>query len=437
MRFYIETLGCPKNQVDSEMMATILQGEGHVEVTDPGEADALIVNTCGFIAPARDESCQVLQELARTKSGNQFLIAAGCMPQRYEEEILRCVPEVDALIGTQTWPEIADLFDELACRDPSTDRPTLIRDAGRVIASVPRQAVMGATAYLKIADGCDAACGYCTIPAIKGPQRSKEPQEIVREARELDEQGVQEIVLIAQDTTAYARDLGKRHGLANLLRRISKAVPDLPWMRIMYAYPQHVTPRLAHTMATLEPVCHYLDMPVQHGHPDVLRRMRRPHDLDEVRETVALLREAMPDISLRSTFIVGYPGETEKEFEALLSFMEEIAFDKVGIFAYSLEAGTYAATLPDRVPPEVIAERYDRAMTLQQEISLARNQEQIGWQMAVLIEGAGDGISVGRSYRDAPEVDGLVLIEEELPVGTFHLVEIAGANEYDLIGDLV
>ncbi len=433
MRFYIETLGCPKNQVDSEMMATILQGEGHIEVADPSEADALIVNTCGFIAPARDESCQVLQELAQTKSDGQFLIAAGCMSQRYEEEILRRVPEVDALIGTQTWPEIADLLDELECGRQTSDRPTLIRDAGRIITSVPRHARMGATAYLKIADGCDAACGYCTIPAIKGPQRSKPPQDIVREARELDDQGVQEIVLIAQDTTAYARDLGRRQGLAHLLRRISKAVPDLPWLRIMYAYPQHVTPRLVHTMATLEPICHYLDMPVQHGHPDVLRRMRRPHDLDKVRETVTLLRDAMPDISLRSTFIVGYPGETEEEFEALLSFMEEIAFDKVGVFAFSLEAGTYAASLPDRVPPEVISERYDRAMRLQQEISLAKNQEQIGWQMAVLIEGTGDGISVGRSYRDAPEVDGVVLIEEELPVGTFHLVEIVAAHEYDLI----
>jgi ribosomal protein S12 methylthiotransferase len=437
MRFYIETLGCPKNQVDSEMMATILQDAGHVQVEDPSEADALIVNTCGFIAPARDESCQVLQELARTKSDDQFLIAAGCMPQRYEEEVLRCAPEVDGLIGTQTWPEISDLFEKLARSGRTSNRPTLIREAGRVITSVPREAVMGATAYLKIADGCDAACGYCTIPAIKGPQRSKPPQDVVREARELDKQGVQEIVLIAQDTTAYGRDLGKGHGLANLLRRIAKAVPDLPWLRIMYAYPQHVTPRLVHTMATLDPVCHYLDMPLQHGHPDVLRRMRRPHDLDAVRKTIALLRDAMPDISLRSTFIVGYPGETEQEFQALLSFMEEIAFDKVGIFAFSAEAGTYAATLPDHVSPEVIAHRYDRAMTLQQEISLARNQEQIGWQMAVLIEGAGDGITVGRSYRDAPEVDGLVLIEEELPVGTFQLVEIVGANEYDLIGQPV
>jgi len=296
---------------------------------------------------------------------------------------------------------------------------------------------MGATAYLKIADGCDAACGYCTIPLIKGPQRSKTPQDIVREARELDEEGVLELVLIAQDTTAYGRDLGQRDGLPNLLRRVAKAVPDMPWMRIMYAYPQHITPRLVSAMAALTPVCHYLDMPLQHGHPDVLRRMRRPHDLDHVRDIIASLRDAMPDISLRSTFIVGYPGETEAEFEALLAFMEEIALDKVGVFAFSLEPDTYAATLPDQVPPEVIAERYDRAMRLQQEISLACNQEQVGWQMAVLIEGVGDGISVGRSYRDAPEVDGLVLIEEELTVGRFYQVEIIGAEEYDLVGRLV
>lgn len=433
MRFYIETLGCPKNQVDSEMMATLLRSEGHTEAASPSEAEVLIVNTCGFIEPARDESCAVLQELAQTKSEEQYLVAAGCMPQRYDAEILRRVPAVDALIGTQTWPEIANLLRELEAKGQASGRPTLIQDAGRIITSLPRQATMGATAYLKIADGCDAACGYCTIPAIKGPQRSKAPQDVAREARELESQGVQEIVLIAQDTTAYGRDLGKRDGLPNLLRRIAKAVPDLPWLRIMYAYPQHITPRLVHTMAALDPVCHYLDMPLQHGHPDVLRRMRRPHDLDQVRDTIALLRDAMPDISLRSTFIVGYPGETDTEFEALLEFMQEIAFDKVGVFAFSLEAGTYAASLPNQVPPELIAERYDRAMRLQQEISLARNEEQIGWQMAVLIEGVGDGISVGRSYRDAPEVDGLVLIEEELPVGTFCQVEIIAAEEYDLV----
>jgi len=433
MRFYIETLGCPKNQVDSEMMATLLRTKGYAEAAEPGRADVVIVNTCGFIKAARDESCQVLKELAQAKREGQYLVAAGCMPQRYDAEILRRVPEVDALIGTQTWPEITNLIHKLETKGPTGNRPILIQDAGRFITSLPRQITLGVTAYLKIADGCDAACGYCTIPAIKGPQRSKAPQDIIREARELDSQGVQEIVLIAQDTTAYGRDLGKRDGLPNLLRQIAKAVPDLPWLRIMYAYPQHITPRFVHTMATLEPVCHYLDMPLQHGHPDVLRRMRRPHDLDEVRATIALLREAMPDISLRSTFIVGYPGETDAEFEALLAFMQEIAFDKVGVFAFSLEAGTYAASLPNQVSPEVIAERYARAMRLQQEISLGRNQEQIGWQMAALIEGVGDGLSVGRSYRDAPEVDGLLLIEEELPAGIFCQVEIIAAEEYDLV----
>ena len=437
MRFYIETLGCPKNQVDSEMMATLLESEGHSQTKEPDQADVVIVNTCGFIGTARAESTQVLQELAQTKGAGQLLVAAGCMPQRYHGEILTSVPGVDALIGTQNWPEIVDLFRQLEQGAKPGQRPTHLEEAGRIVTSLPRQATMGATAYLKIADGCDAACGYCTIPLIKGPQRSKTPQDIVREARELDEEGVLELVLIAQDTTAYGRDLGQRDGLPNLLRRVAKAVPDMPWMRIMYAYPQHITPRLVSAMAALTPVCHYLDMPLQHGHPDVLRRMRRPHDLDHVRDIIASLRDAMPDISLRSTFIVGYPGETEAEFEALLAFMEEIALDKVGVFAFSLEPDTYAATLPDQVPPEVIAERYDRAMRLQQEISLACNQEQVGWQMAVLIEGVGDGISVGRSYRDAPEVDGLVLIEEELTVGRFYQVEIIGAEEYDLVGRLV
>ena len=435
MRFHITTLGCPKNIVDSEMMAELLREAGHVMVDVPRRADVLIVNTCGFIEPARQESYGALRELAASKGRRQKLVAAGCLTQRYGAEIRRHVPEVDAIIGTRSWPEIVTLFEWLENqKQPPCD---LIRLEGNLVASVQRRADMGATAYLKIADGCDAACAFCAIPLIKGPQRSKPRPDILREAGELVAEGVREIVLIAQDTTAYGRDRGETDGLPGLLEGILEAAPALDWLRILYTYPQHITCQLIETMARLPQVCHYLDLPLQHGHPDVLRRMNRPSDTGKVLALVDSLRQAMPDIALRSSFIVGYPGETVAEFETLLDFMRQISFDKVGVFAYSLEEGTRAARLPDHLPPEVIAERYEQAMLVQQEISLARNQAQVGRKLLILVDGAGEGITVGRSYRDAPEIDGLVLFSGEYPVGEFVNVRIVEAKEYDLIAEAV
>ena len=433
MRFYFATLGCPKNIVDSEMMAELLCQAGHVMVQKPRRADVLICNTCGFIEPAREESYTVLRELAAIKTRRQWLVAAGCLAQRYGDEVRRQVPQVDAIIGTQSWPEIATLFERL---DRRHRRPyDLLKQEGNLIASVRRRATTGSTAYLKISDGCDASCAFCAIPLIKGPQRSKPLTEIVREARELVEEGVREIVLIAQDTTAYGRDLGHVDGLPGLLQTVAESLPGIGWLRILYAYPQHVTPQLIETMVKYPRICRYLDLPLQHGHPDVLRRMRRSHNVGAVYDLIASLREALPDIALRSSFIVGYPGETEVEFEALLDFMKSIAFDKVGIFAYSAEEGTPAASQPGQLAPEMIAERHDRAMLTQQETSLRRNQEQVGRRLSILVEGAGDGISVGRSYRDAPEIDGLVILPGELPVGEFAEVRIVEAREYDLIAE--
>ena len=440
MRFHITTLGCPKNSVDSEMMAELLSQAGHVLVDRESRADLLIVNTCGFIEPARDESLGVLADVAAHKRKRQRLIAAGCLAQRYADDIQRLVPQVDAVIGTRSWPAIVKLVNQLQARP--RESLNMVEARGNLVASAQRFAV-GPSAYLKIADGCDASCAFCAIPGIKGPQQSKPPADVLREAVELLEQDVQEIVLIAQDTTAYGRDLRRsgdadeRLALPALMRAICAQSPELPWLRVLYAYPQHIDNDLVTAMAELPQVCHYLDLPLQHGHPDVLQRMRRPHDVDDILRTVDLLRQAMPDIALRSTFIVGYPGETEREFEALLQFMQEIAFDKVGIFAYSSEEGTPAADLPDHVPAEVIAERYDRAMMAQQEISLERNLSQVGRELEVLIEGVGDGISVGRSYRDAPEIDGLVLIAEELPVGEFVPTRIVQAQEYDLVAEVL
>ncbi len=434
MRFHIVTLGCPKNSVDSEMMAELLRQAGHECVDSPRRANVLVVNTCGFIEPARQESYAVLRDLAAHKSRRQWLVVAGCLAQRYGPALRRQVPGIDALIGTQSWAEIAVLVERLTRQGPSAQADILVSQ-GNLVASVHRRANMGATAYLKIADGCDADCAFCAIPLIKGPQRSKPLADVVREAQELVAQGVREIVLIAQDTTAYGRDRSERDGLPRLLRAMIEAAPEIKWLRILYAYPQHVTPQLLEVMAGFPQVCHYLDLPLQHGHPDVLRRMRRPHDVESVYRLVDDCRRAMPDIALRTSFIVGYPGETEAEFEGLLDFMRAIAFDKVGVFTYSAEEGTSAALLPNQVPSQVMEERRERAMLLQQEISLQRNQTQVGRELSILVEGEGSGISIGRSYRDAPEIDGLVLLKGKAPVGEFVQARIVGAQVYDLLAE--
>jgi ribosomal protein S12 methylthiotransferase len=433
MRFQITTLGCPKNTVDSEMMAELLAQAGHFAVDEPRQADVLIVNTCGFIEAARAESYAMLQEIAAAKSRRQRLIVAGCLAQRYGEEIRRQVPHVDAIIGTRSWPEIVALFERLD--RPGREMAAHVQATGNLVTSVRRSAVNGATAYVKIADGCDASCSFCAIPLIKGRQQSKPPDDIVREVAELAEAGTREMILIAQNTTAYGRDLGLRDELPRLLRRIADVSPGPDWIRLLYAYPQDVSPALIEAMAALPAMCHYLDLPLQHAHPDVLRRMRRPYEMERVYSLIADLQEAMPDLSLRSTFIVGFPGETDAEFEALLDFMAEIAFDKAGVFAYSAEEDTAAADLPGRVPAEVIAERYERAMLLQQDISLFRNEEQVGQVLPVLIEGTEEGLSVGRSYRDAPEIDGVVLMAGEYPAGEFVPARIVEAQPYDLVAE--
>jgi len=432
MRFFIATLGCPKNTVDSEMMGQLLRQAGHAAVDAPRRADVIIVNTCGFIEAARVESYGKLRALAARKRRGQRLVAVGCLAQRYGDGVRRQVPQVDAVLGTRTWPEIVPLIERLA--EEEAPAPVLSSRPDALVASVSR-ATAGPSAYIKIADGCDAACAFCAIPLIKGPQHSKPEADILREARELAAQGVREAVLIAQDTTAYGRDLGRQDALPGLMRSILSAAPTVDWLRVMYAYPQNVTPALIDVLAGEKRVCRYLDVPLQHAHPDVLRRMRRPHDVDSVYRLIARLRDAMPDVALRSAFIVGFPGETEAEFEALLAFLQATALDKVGVFAYSTEEGTIAADMPNQVPAAVIAERYDRAMIVQQGVSLARNRAQVGRELEILIEGVGDGLSVGRSYREAPEVDGLVLVPGEAAVGDIIRARVVGAQEYDLIAE--
>jgi ribosomal protein S12 methylthiotransferase len=440
VRYYLLTLGCPKNVVDSEGMAELLRRAGYVESERPAEAEVLIVNTCGFIAPATEESLAALRELAQIKRPGQFLIAAGCLVQRDDGRLPQEVPGLDGMLSTRRWYEITALVKRLRAEPLfryAFGYSTQVGDIPQPSPPVLPRRAQGASAYLKIADGCSAPCAFCTIPAIKGPWQSKPAELIVEEARQLVAQGVEEIVLIAQDTTAYGYDRGERDALAPLIEAILEAVPQLPWLRIMYTYPGRVTPRLIEVMACHPQVCHYLDVPLQHGHPETLRRMGRPSNVGLTRHMIARLRAAMPDIALRTTFIVGYPGETEAAFQTLLDFMAEMAFDRVGVFTYWREEGTPAAELPDQIPQEVKEERRARAMELQQRISLEKNRALVGRELDVLIEGAGDGISVGRTYRDAPEVDGLVIIQEELPVEAMLPVRITGAMEYDLLGGVM
>jgi len=437
MRFFLLSLGCPKNTVESEGMSELLRTAGHEASEHPEEADLLIINTCGFIDLAREESLAVLRELGEKKGADQYLIAAGCMAQRYGVEMGKMIPALDGIIGTRRWREIVVLVESLT-KTGNSGLISQLSQPARCDARchpLPRHCPGMASAYVKIADGCDAPCAFCAIPQIKGPFRSKPPEAILTEVQDLVRQGIKEVILIAQDTTSYGRDWGEKDGLSSLIGDILEAAPDLHWLRLMYTYPQHVSRRLIDTMASNRGICQYLDLPLQHAHPQVLHRMNRPHDIDLIHVLIERLREAMPDIALRTSFIVGYPAETEDEFQALLEFMGQVAFDRVGIFTYSREEGTKAAELPRQVPQRLKEERYERAMALQQRISLTKNAEFVGRELEVLVEGVGDAVSVGRSYRDAPEVDGMVLIESELPVNEFASVCITDALEYDLIGN--
>jgi len=429
-------------------MAQVLAQNGMRGVGDPDEAEVLIVNTCGFIDAAKQESIDALKELVEIRSDNQMVIAAGCLSQRYGMDLVQHVPGLDGVIGTRRWMDIFDLVARLRDRkhpQPLYHLPTEADVVGLDERGVLRASVEGASAYLKIADGCRRPCAFCAIPKIKGTAVSRPVESIVAEAVRLQAMGVREVMLIAQDSTDYGYDLGLKDGLAHLLDEIVAAAPGIPWIRIMYAYPGYVTPHLMETMARHEQVLPYLDIPLQHGHREVLKRMKRPANVEWVYETIGRLRETIPQLAVRTTFIVGYPGETEAEFEALMQFVRDLQFDRVGAFQYSYEIGTPSANLPDHVPDEVKQERYERLMELQQGISLAKNQALVGQTLDVLVEGHGEGededghptgdlLSLGRSYRDAPEIDGYVIVEGELPVGEIVPVRITGATTYDLIG---
>lgn len=462
LKYHLITLGCPKNKVDSDGIEMLLQGADYRATAAAREADVLIVNTCGFLEAAKEESIGVLADLGRHKRRNQVLIAAGCLAQRNGQEVLARVPKVDGLLGTRRWMDVLQLIGQIrggktarpraryellgeAPLTPGYHVPALLDDPGQEYTqAVPRPPVLGGSAYLKISDGCNAPCAFCTIPSFKGKLRSRPLEAVVDEAIALVQAGAKELVLVAQDTTDYGRDWGEANSLPRLLSAICRrAGHDLRWLRLMYAYPGHVGDEVIEVMGREPKIVPYLDMPLQHGDPATLRRMHRPSRLEMVYDHIAKLRAAMPGIALRTTFIVGYPGETEQEFQGLLDFVRAIEFDKVGAFQFSPEPGTPAALLPDPVDEDVKAERYARLMEVQQPISLRKNQAQVGKQLAILVEGEGEiegsrqPLLLGRSYRDAPEVDGLVLVPGVggVPAGEMIEVYINGAMEYDLVGE--
>jgi len=414
---------------------------------DARQADVLIVNTCGFLDAAKEESIGVLQELADGKRRHQMLIAAGCLAQRNGGEVLERVPKVDGLLGTRRWMDVVELIKQVrgGPEQRSIQRYSLLGEPEETfVQAVPRPPVAGGSAYLKISDGCNAPCAFCTIPSFKGKLRSRPVEALIDEANSLVEAGAKELVIVAQDTTDFGRDQGEPDSLPRLLSSLCNRTSDaLKWVRLMYAYPGHVSDGLIEVMASQEKIVPYLDMPLQHGDPRTLRRMRRPSRLEMIYDHVEKLRAAMPEIAMRTTFIVGYPGETEEEFQGLLDFAQAMEFDKVGAFPFSPEPGTPAAELPDPVAEEEKEERYGRLMEVQQPISLRKNQEQVGKVLDILVEGQGEiaesgaPLVMGRCYRDAPEVDGLVLVPgiAEAPAGAILQVHINGALEYDLVGE--
>jgi ribosomal protein S12 methylthiotransferase len=418
-------------------MAQLLLRDGYHSVDDPSHANVLIVNTCGFIGPAKDESINVLRELAQGKRAHQILIAAGCLTQRYGSEVAQKIPGIDGVLGTRRWMDIVQVVRELR-KDPHPEPLYHLPDEAKAVGTdehdALRASVAGASAYLKVADGCRRPCAFCAIPLIKGTAVSRPIELIIDEARRLRDIGVRELILIAQDTTDYGHDLGMKDGLAILLERLTASVPDLDWIRVMYAYPGYVTDRLIEVMATHKQILPYLDMPLQHAHPKTLYRMRRPSNIDWVHRTLGKMRSAIPGLAIRTTFIVGYPGETEEEYQALVDFVQEIRFDRVGTFQFSFEPGTTSEPLGDPIPAEVKQERFERLMELQQGISMQVNQTYVGKTLDVLVEGRDKGIAIGRSYRDAPEIDGLVFIEGNAKIGEIVSVKITGAMAYDLTG---
>jgi ribosomal protein S12 methylthiotransferase len=443
-RFALVSLGCSKNQVDSEGIGQLLIDQGYEKVGAADDADVVIVNTCGFIDAAKQESIDTLLELGQAKRPGQRLLATGCLTERYGHELAGEIREIDAIVGARNWASVPAVANQLAVLPAeavraagSSLRLMEIAPQGAIDLAMPRRVATGPSAYVKISDGCNQKCAFCAIPSMKGLLRSKPPELVLREVGELAEQGVREVVLVAQDSTNYGRDWGEREGLADLLVAITDAYPDLPWIRIMYAYPSHVTERFLRVMAERPQICEYLDLPLRHTHPATLRRMRRPHR--PVEELLDWIRGIVPGITIRTTFIVGFPGETEAEHRHVRRSIETLGFGRVGVFLYSDEEGTAAYEHPNRVPRSVKQRRRHELMQAARAASLRANEALLGQTVDVLVEGegrlAGRPVHLGGSRHDAPEVDGMVFIDGPATVGEIVPVRVTRALEYDLVGE--
>jgi len=433
------SLGCDKNLVDTEMMLGMLSEHGHTFTDDETQAEVIIVNTCCFIGDAKEESINTLIEMGALKeSGNlKMLIATGCLAQRYHEELQTELPEVDVVVGTMAIDRIVEALEQCG----KDTKENFVTDINAPVVCGKKRVVTtgGHFAYLKIAEGCEKHCTYCIIPKVRGNFRSVPMEVLVEEASRLVDEGVKELILVAQETTLYGKDLYGEKSLPKLLKELAK-IPGLYWIRILYCYPEEITEELIETIRSEEKICNYLDIPIQHASDDVLRRMGRRTNQAQLREKITMLREAIPDICLRTTLITGFPGETQEEHEQLMMFVDEMEFDRLGVFTYSPEEDTPAAGFAAQIDEEVKSDRQAEIMELQQEIAFDKAAEMTGREVLVMIEGkvADENAYVGRTYKDAPNVDGLVFVNTDmnLMTGDFVPVKITGSYEYDLIGEI-
>lgn len=439
MKILFISLGCDKNLVDSEVMLGLLASRGYEMIDDEQEADIIVVNTCCFIHDAKQESVDNILEMAEYKKTGKLkaLIVTGCLAERYRQEIIDEIPEVDAVLGTTAYDKILDAVDEALEGKHFLEMEDL--QALPVVDTKRQITTGGHFAYMKIAEGCDKHCTYCIIPKIRGTYRSVPMEQLIKEAEELAAQGVKELILVAQETTLYGKDLYGEKSLHKLLKELCK-VSGIQWIRILYCYPEEITDELIQVIKEEPKLCHYLDLPIQHANDEILKRMGRRTSKQELIDIVTKLRKEIPDICLRTTLITGFPGETEEQHQELVEFVDEMEFDRLGVFTYSPEEDTPAATMPDQIDEEVKLERQAELMELQQEIAFDTAENMIGREMLVMIEGkiVDEPAYVGRTYRDAPKVDGLIFVEtgELLMSGDFAKVTVTGAEEYDLIGGL-